>query len=173
MDNALGQVILGPHLEPWGAGGHGAPMEDVARSIAEAMLALFEEYGVAMTPLVVMRLEDVLSSYLVVRRLQQAMWLTETEEQESARASVAAMAAAAEPLAKARERLRKAMKELEDLCAKAGTPIDVGLAERVQPLLERTKGVLDDALSHGKDQVAPVKKRAGSKSRTTQRPRTR
>jgi hypothetical protein len=115
-----------------------------------------------------LRLEDVLSSYLVVRRLQQAVWLTETEEHESGRAGVAAIAAAAESLAKARERLRKAMKELEDLCAKTGTPIDVGLADRVQPLLERTKGVLEDALQQG-----PVKRpsqgRPASKGRPTGR----
>lgn len=169
MDTALGDWILGPHLEPCGTCGHAAVSEDVARALAEHMLALFAACGVTTTPLVLLRLEDVLSSYLVVRRMQQAVWAADTEEQESARAGLAALTAGAEPLAKARERLRKAMNELETLCAKAGTPIDVGLADRVQPLLEQTKGVLDEALARGRDAERSEKKPAAPRSRTTGR----
>ena len=146
MHNPLGEVILGPHIDPCGGCGHALPSVDVARRFAEAMLTLFEEAGVAPSPLIMLRVDDVLSSYLVARRLEEALWQADAEETETGRGRAASFAAAAEPLAKARERLRKAMKELEDLCTKAGTPIDAGLAAHVAPLLEKTRGVLEAAL---------------------------
>ena len=51
-----------------------------------------------------------------------------------------------ETLLKTLEKWRKAMNELEDVCAKAGTPIDVGVADKMKPLLRETQGVMDKAL---------------------------
>ena len=44
--------------------------------------------------------------------------------------------------------MRKAMKDLEDCCAKAGTPITPGIAESFKPMLKRAAGVMDDALRY-------------------------
>jgi hypothetical protein len=51
-----------------------------------------------------------------------------------------------EALGKAQERLRKAVKELEEYYARTGSPIEIGLADLMKPVLKRAEGVLEDAL---------------------------
>ncbi len=52
---------------------------------------------------------------------------------------------AAEAVGKARERMRKAMKELEDFCDRAGKPIEEGLADTVKPIMKKTEGLAEKA----------------------------
>lgn len=123
-----------------GAGWMTAGEHRLTEKITRTMGREFSRYGVVVSPLVALRVEDVIVSYLVVRRLETAF--TEPTTPEEAKAAAAGIEAAG----KARERLRKAMKELEEACAKAGTPIDDGIAGQMKPLLLKTVGVLEDAL---------------------------
>jgi hypothetical protein len=40
------------------------------------------------------------------------------------------------------------MKELDEYFTQNGTPVPIGLADEVLPLLMKTRGVLEDALAH-------------------------
>jgi hypothetical protein len=118
---------------------------------------VFERHGVELTPLLALRVQDVLVSYLVVRRLEETLrrdgivlgehpHSSDEEEGKPARVHPALEAAA-----KARERLRRAVHELEEACTRAGTPIDLGLADRMKPILKQARGVLDEALASSRD----------------------
>ncbi|MFP4502918.1 MAG: hypothetical protein ACLFTT_18140 [Candidatus Hydrogenedentota bacterium] len=116
----------------------------------EQMQATFTAGGVALTPLIVLRTEDVIVSHLMVRRIEHGLAESgaaelETKEQRATRAAII------EAAGKARERLRKAMKDLEDACTKAGTPIDTGLADRLRPLLQQAEGTIEDALRFARE----------------------
>ena len=93
----------------------------------------FRQAGIPISPFTAIRVHDVLASLLSVYRIESA--------------SDGDAPAIDEQAAKARERLRRAMKELEELCAKAGSPIQTGLPDSVKPLLHKAQGVLEAALA--------------------------
>jgi hypothetical protein len=131
-----------------------------------------EEHGVVLTPLVVLRVDDVLMCYLIVRHLERELHREgavpaacegDEDPPDSNRrvaAAVAAMNPALEQAAKGRERMRKAMKDLEDACAKAGTPVTGGIADRVKPLMEMAEGVFEDAYHYEKERVKAKDRKA-------------
>lgn len=113
------------------------------RAVAEALT----RYGVDSTPWMLLRAADLVMSHIDVRRL-------EIQLAESVESGTAPSPTAYDAAGKARERLRKAIKDFEDACARAGTPVDTGLADRVRPVLDRAAGVLDEALAHPSDDDA-------------------
>ncbi len=113
----------------------------LTRRFIRGMEPVLAERGVAHTPLLALRVHDVLVSYVLVRRLEAGLFPGTTAEHGDERA----VAAVVEAVSRARERMRKAMKELEDACTKAGTPIDTGLADVVKPLLRATAGLAEEA----------------------------
>lgn len=98
--------------------------------------ALFARNEVAVSPLLAMRVEDALVAFLAVRRVSET-----APEDHYGKPFYDYL----EQLNKAIERRRKAVKELEDACERAGAPLEQGLAERLLPLIERAEGVLEDA----------------------------
>jgi hypothetical protein len=127
---------------------------ELAHAFTEALRAHLDGHGVAPSPLVVARAADVQASLVDLVRIEDAHAL---EACGAGEATAKDAVARAEAAGKARERLRKAMKELEDSCAKAGTPIEKGLADRMRPLLKRAEGVLEESLR------PPAKKRPSRK----------
>jgi len=126
----------------------------------EGMKQHLARYGVALTPLLVLRVREVLVCLLVVLHLEKGLLCGQEEEVGSRTVAGADL----ETLGKAQERLRKAMNDLEESCAKAGTPIDKGLADVMKPILQRAKGILEDALAFEARKRAkkkPARKRAG------------
>jgi hypothetical protein len=116
-----------------------------ARDLVERLAAQFDARGVVETPLLALRVNDLVVSLLLVRRIEsQLAELPECPESEKPNAR--SPATLAEAVGKARERMRKAMKELEDSCAKLGTPIDRGLADALRPIMLQGRGVDDVAL---------------------------
>ncbi len=109
----------------------------LAACLVEDMAAFLKSHGVRQTPLVVLRVHDVLASFLDVLGAEET--LAATDEPKTA---------AVESAAKARERLRKAMKELEESCERLGSPIGKGLADAMKPILKASEGVLEDALAY-------------------------
>jgi hypothetical protein len=119
----------------------------------DALEAQLAERGVPLTPLILLRLEDLVTAWLAARRIEAVLWdagvFCDAPTRKGKDADEAAMAVSAlvEHAGKARERTRKAMKDLEEACEKLGAPIDQGIADRVRPLLEKSRGVLEDALA--------------------------
>lgn len=114
------------------------------RRFVRGMRALFEEHGVGDSPLLALRVGDVAVSYVLVRRLEALLDGNEGETPD----------AVVEKVSRARERMRKAMKELEEACAKQGTPIDTGLADLMKPLLVKAKGLEEEAAARRASQQA-------------------
>jgi len=119
------------------------------RAFARDMAGLFAGHGVAHSPLLILQVADVCESYLLVRRFEDAihedgLFPQKKREPEGPLGNISP---AVEPLGKARDRWRKAVKDLEDACARAGTPIDKGLADALKPIVRQADGVLEDALA--------------------------
>lgn len=117
---------------------------ELARSLTHALLDFLEQRGVALTPLALLRVEDVVTNTVLVYRLEQGFGAEVEAEAGAARRPMEA--ALMESDGKARERLRKAAKELEDFVERAGSPANPGLADQVKPLLLEAHGVLEEAL---------------------------
>jgi hypothetical protein len=117
----------------------------VARAFLREMRRILERRNVEETPLLHLRQQDVLANYLAVRRLERLYSMPEPGvcETDCGHEDVSP-----ETIGRARERLRRAMKALEEYVVMTGTPANVGLADEVLPLLKKTRGVLEDALAH-------------------------
>lgn len=146
-------------------GGQLVASEDkaVVEALCREMTSLLEDRGVEMTPLAALRVEDVLVGHLTVRALAAVLRRdgvtlelpVRTREKDPADSGSAPPPAkslvvhpAVEALGKAQERLRKAMNELEETCARAGAPMAKGLGSRMKPILKQAEGVLEDALEY-------------------------
>lgn len=104
------------------------------RQLVEGVKKLLKDRGVAENPLLVLRVDDIVVSWLLTRRMEAG--LGPGEDGERPRTS----AAQADAIGKSRERLRKAIKELEEYCERAGTPIDTGLADLMKPVIQEIQG---------------------------------
>jgi len=104
------------------------------------MSQLLAVCGVAPTPTIVLRVHDVATTLTIALAIEDPLL-------EGLAAGGEMPPSAVESAAKARERWRKAMKELEESCARAGSPIDQGLPDEVRPLLRKAEGVLEAALT--------------------------
>jgi len=126
---------------------------DAVAGWVDALEALLAERGVPLTPLILLRLEDLMTAWLAARRIEAILWETGVFADAPKRRGqdgdepALTVTALVDHAGKARERTRKAMKDLEEACEKLGAPIDQGLADTVKPLLEQSAGVLEDALA--------------------------
>jgi hypothetical protein len=107
---------------------------ELNRQFVRGVGKLLEERGVVENPLLVLRVSDIVVSWLLARRMEAG--LEGGPEGEAARTT----SAQAEAIGKSRERLRKAIKELEEYCERAGTPIDRGLADLMKPVIQQIQG---------------------------------
>ena len=111
-------------------------------------------------PFIALRVEDLCVSWVIAKRVETELCMPENsrkaeakedpqsspEQSEAARKKLereaaAARAAAVDAVGRARERLRKSLKELEDACGKGGAPARRGLADELMPLMLRAEGV--------------------------------
>ncbi|MBN2310108.1 MAG: hypothetical protein JXR94_14130 [Candidatus Hydrogenedentes bacterium] len=141
-----------------GDGAPGPPAEDRAL-MAECVSRLADFYGhrgVPVTPLLIIQTQDLMTWWLLARRIQRTINregfvpepAPDAHPPGDAPALTARIHPLVEPLAKAWERVRKALKELADtLSAGSAAPAKTqGLAAALKPALARTTGVLEDAL---------------------------
>ncbi|MFA7693678.1 MAG: hypothetical protein GX117_06945 [Candidatus Hydrogenedentes bacterium] len=105
---------------------------------------LFASCDVKYSPLLSLRVADVAVHMLLVRRWEQGLIPGEEESEK-----VDARGSLFEQVMKTRERLRKSIKELEDACARLGTPVDTGIAGKVLPLVRQTADLLHAPESAG------------------------
>jgi hypothetical protein len=112
------------------------------RRFAGVMKKFLKHHGVADSPLLCLRVNDVAMQWLLVRRLENS--LAETSHPPEGELPLVPTTLA-DHIGKGRERLRKAIRELEDACARLGTPIDSGLADQLAPLMRETRELMDAA----------------------------
>ena len=137
----------------------GAPwMSDGDRTAHRRMLTALRRFvhrmGVKETPLLALHAADLTATALLVGRMERelagfAAGAGETMPNHDTRetdARLRALIALADAIGKTRERMRKAMKELEDYCTRAGTPIDAGIADIMKPIVKKADGVLEEIL---------------------------
>lgn len=118
------------------------------RRFAIAMKKFLKNHGVVFSPLLFFRINDIAMQWLVVRRLENSLW--QSEETESGDLPTVTTALA-DHIGKGRERLRKAIRELEDACTRLGTPVDAGLADEMAPLMRETRELMDGASFSGEE----------------------
>ena len=107
--------------EPWMTPSELNLNREFIRATAEYLAAA----GVTETALVALRVNDVASTWLLARRLESGLAPREGE------APPCPTPAQAGAIGKCRERLRKAIKELEACCPRTGAPKTLGLIERM------------------------------------------
>jgi len=125
--------------EPWMT-----PTEKrLVNHLSTELTRFFEAYGVDLSPLLRLRARDVVLGALWVRGLESAYGtdLPVSGDDANGAGDLKHRAFFLDTHGKAQERLRKAMKELEDHCARAGTPVDVNLANAVKPVMEKAPAV--------------------------------
>ncbi len=104
------------------------------------------------SPATFMRLEGVLTLYVLARRVGlQALCMGSTHY-DASEVTTRKGGPDGEDVGKAQERLRKALKELEDSLTQTPESTSAGLADLLRPLLKDTEGVLEEALQSGPDQ---------------------
>ena len=111
----------------------------IMRRFMAAIRRLFKVKGVRETPLLALRVIDVGIHCLLTRRLELVLMPCVKDTGE---VTLDISGPQADHIGKTRERLRKAIRELEDACARLGSPIDVGLADRLLPLVRETQDLL-------------------------------
>ncbi|MCK5862236.1 MAG: hypothetical protein KAH38_07115 [Candidatus Hydrogenedentes bacterium] len=109
------------------------------RRFAASIRRLFKTKGVQETPLLALRVIDVGIHSLLARRLERVL---EPSVKENGEVSLDISGPQADHIGKIRERLRKAIRELEDACTRLGSPIDVGIADQLLPLVRETQQLL-------------------------------
>jgi hypothetical protein len=100
----------------------------LAKWFVNHLARLFRERGVPQNPLLVVRLNDALVSYLLARRAESLLGFGQAEDGTA----IPPPPAAYDLVGKAHERL-----------ARAGKPIDTGIADRLQPLMQHTRTITE------------------------------
>jgi len=120
---------------------------ELAKDTVRRLRRLFKSRGVTETPLIALRVDDLCASLLLAQRAEDALVRLPTLDPDPSKVVGERAAAAIESAGRARERLRKAMKELEQACAKMGTPVDIGIADRMKPIMRKAAGVIEEMAS--------------------------
>ena len=108
------------------------------RQFVRGVGKLLSDRGVAENPLLLLRVNDVVVSWLLARRMESS--LAENNGDDVSPEGPRTTPAQSDAIGKSRERLRKSIKDLEDYCARAGTPIDTGLADVMKPVIQQIQG---------------------------------
>ena len=120
---------------------------DLNQTLVSAIAKQLATAGVPENPLVALRVNDIASTWLLARRLESALTPAEGEPPPCP------TPAQAGAIGKCRDRLRRAMKELEACCPRDAAPArqGLGLIEKMhEPVrVVRATGILDDPAASG------------------------
>ena len=140
---------------------HGSiPEWKAVECLSRAFITLLSALDLDGVPTVLARMYEVLVAFIIAFRIDEELWAQGVMLQEKDKNGQFTGKKYLNPLveqsAKAHERLRKAMKELEDTCAKAGKPINEGLPDKVRDLMKKAELAIEkmfEAQADGKDDV--------------------
>ena len=136
----------------WAHLGHDTEVEALAGTLEAALGPFLAASGAGLLPLVALRAEELVVAWLIARRMEdvlRAEGACRRPAEEGPRfTEVHPMV---EKSMKARERVRKALQELEEACRATAVSGGAGaLGEEVAPLLRLGEGVLEAALDFEK-----------------------
>lgn len=109
---------------------------------------MFRKRGVGKTPLLDMRIGDVVALELLVRYLEKALGPA-SEACEDREKQVRTQLLFVDAIGKASEKRRKAMSELELYLGKTSAPSEIGLPDLMKPIMKKAEGVFEEALARG------------------------
>ena len=115
--------------EPWMTPEERELNHGLIRGIADFLAA----GGVPESALVALRINEIAVTWLLARRLESALAPAEGEPPPCP------TPAQAGAIGKCRERLRKAIKELETCCPKTGAPVRQGLADQMHQIIQKVR----------------------------------
>jgi len=138
-----------------------APDRATIEKLVAGFESVLEARGVKPTPFVVLRMHDVITQYRLARRMERAVFSDGVVHKDEAALPSAngqngsakaaskngGMHPGIEPLAKAWERVRKALGELESVCGAETLDYVPSLADIAAPILERADGVMEEAIA--------------------------
>lgn len=146
------------------AAGEKAWMDEIEKTafaaFADEIQSDLSKHSVEMTPFLRLRTEW-LATLVVLRKRNEDGLADASLKKPADPDSAKTMSILLDNLFKIWERMQKVMNDIEDHCAKAGTPIDKGLADKVKPLLQRTEGIIESLLAK---EAPKTRKRAPKKS---------
>ena len=127
--------------EPWMT-----PHErDLNQDLIRAIAGYLKTAGVPENPLVALRVNDIASTWLLARRLESALAPADGGP------APCPTPAQANAIGRCRERLRKAIKELEEYAAKNGAPAPQGLVEQMHDAVRIVR-----ATGRSTDNLTPI-----------------
>lgn len=141
-----------------------APDRQTIEKLVAGFETVLEARGVKPTPFVIMRMHDVITQYRLARRIERTVFTDGVVAQSGADAGgeagstngrgrtkraerVRALHPGIDSLAKAWDRVRKALSDFEQVCAAEDSGHVPSLADLAAPLLERTEGVMEEAIA--------------------------
>lgn len=172
----LSELLRNEYGDGWGELGTAVEIEGLANAVEAAVGPCLAASGPALLPLIALRAEELIVAWLNARRMEDVL-RTEgvCRMQKENDELFKEVHPVVEKATKARERVRKALQELEDACKATAVAGGSGaLSDQAGPLLRLGEGVLEDALEFEKrkqpraGRTAPTKAAAGKRD-----PRTR
>ena len=133
--------------------------KELVDQFVKEMLAFYRKNGACITPLLILRLDDIAQTYLLIQRLENTLLSSPSSPLGSMEGEGVLTVSKSgstpkkegdnvvlEMLGKVRERLRKAIKELEESSTKAFTTLPQGIADRMRPIIKKAEGILENSL---------------------------
>jgi hypothetical protein len=121
-------------------------MEPSERALSkELVTGLAAHYGIDATdtdPLLALRVDDVAVHYLLVLRLEEILSRARGRGEEDGD-DPKKETTLVESVLRTRERLRKTMKELDEVLSRVGSGAGQGLADIMKPIMKQAEGVLE------------------------------
>jgi len=114
-----------------------------AQGFTADMRALLDERGAALTPFLFMLLRYALDNYLITLRLEAYL---DPSFENGVAGKGPNLIVIIDAIGRSWARTRKAFRELEEYCGASAAPKAYNLAEIMQPIMERTKGILERVL---------------------------
>jgi hypothetical protein len=131
----------------WTDPGHAGDL--LASDERDFVVIAVREYGKRLRevdPSVVMRIEGVLTLYVLARRAGLAALRAGFLQQSDENLGKGRRSGDGDDVGKTQEQLRKALKDLDESLGTDGTACAAGLADMVRPLLKETEGVAEKSI---------------------------
>lgn len=122
----------------------------IYRTMNTSFRRFFQQHGVPETPFLLLHADDVIAAALTAACLEKmlagfaAAEEPLSQEPRDADMRLRALITVADAAGKARERMRKAMKDLEEYCSRNGVAAGGGIADIMKPILEKANNALQE-----------------------------
>lgn len=115
-----------------------------APALVEAVARLLAERQAPLSPLLALRIRELLYDAVLADGVETALWHEGLLGDAGSKGKF--VHPGVDALGKARDRMRKALGELEELLDRLGAPSERGFVDHMKPLLEKARGAVDEAM---------------------------